>query len=54
MNQRPSFADLDYQRKRRRMRREESLERMDSLVPGRRLKERIEPHYFRGDRGRRP
>jgi len=54
MNEQPTFADLDYQHKRRRTRREEFLERMDSLIPWRRLEERIGPHYFRGERGRRP
>ena len=54
MNERPTFADLDYQHKRRRTRREEFLERMDSLIPWQRLGDRIEPHYFRVERGRRP
>ena len=54
MNQQPSFADLEYRSKKRKTRREEFLERMDSLVPWRRLEERIEPHYFPGERGRRP
>ena len=54
MNEQPSFADLDYQGKRRKTRREEFLERMDSLVPWQRLEERIRPHYFRAQRGRRP
>ena len=54
MQEQPSFADLDYQHKRRRTRREEFLERMDSLIPWQKLEERIEPHYFRAERGRRP
>ena len=54
MTDQPTFADLDYQRKRRRTRREEFLERMDSLIPWQRLEERIRPHYFRAERGRRP
>ena len=54
MNQQPTFADLDYQHKRKRVRRDEFLERMDSLVPWQRLEERIRPHYFRAQRGRRP
>ena len=49
-----TFADLDYQVKKRKTRREEFLERMDSLIPWERLEERIRPHYFRGQRGRRP
>ena len=54
MKEQPSFADLDYQHKRRRTRREEFLERMDSLIPWQRLEERIRPYYFPGERGRRP
>ena len=54
MNEQPTFADLDYQHKRRRTRREEFLERMDSLIPWQRLEDRIGPHYFRAARGRRP
>ena len=54
MNGQPTFADLDYQHKRRRTRREVFLERMESPVPWRRLEERIGPHYFRGEQGRRP
>ena len=46
MNEQPCFAELDYQHKRKRTRREEFLERMDSLIPWRRLESRIEPHYF--------
>ena len=54
MNEQPTFADLDYQHKRRRTRREEFLERMDSLIPWQKLEERIRPHYFPRERGRRP
>ena len=54
MNEQPTFADLDYQCKKRKTRREEFLERMDSLIPWQRLEDRIGPHYFRAERGRRP
>ena len=54
MNEQSTFADLDYQHKRRRTRREKFLERMDSLIPWQRLEEGILPHYFRAERGRRP
>ena len=54
MNEQPTFADLDYQGKKRKTRREEFLERMDSLIPWQRLEDRIGPHYFRAERGRRP
>ncbi len=53
MKEQPSFAELDYQHKRRRTRREEFLQRMDSLIPWQRLESRIRPHYFRSERGRR-
>ena len=54
MKEQPTFADLDYQHKRRRTRREEFLERMDSLILWQRLEDRIGPHYCRSERGRRP
>ena len=54
MKDQPSFAELDYQHKRRRTRREEFLQRMDSLIPWQKLESRISPHYFRAERGRRP
>ena len=54
MTDQPTFADLDYQVKKRKTRREEFLERMDSLIPWEKLEGRIRPHYFRGQRGRRP
>ena len=54
MKEQPTFADLDYQHKRRRTRREEFLERIDSLIPWQRLEGRIGPHYFRAEQGRRP
>ena len=50
----PSFAELDYQQKRHRTRREVFLERMDSLTPWQRLEERIRPHYPQSEKGRRP
>ena len=54
MTDQPTFADLDYQVKKRKTRREEFLEKLEGLVPWQRLEERIRPHYFRGLRGRRP
>ena len=50
----PTFADLEFQHKKRRSRRELFLERMDGLIPWQRLEERIRPYYPKGDRGRRP
>ena len=50
----PTFADLDYQGKKRRTRRELFLERMDGLIPWERLEERVRPCYPQAGRGRRP
>ena len=53
----PTFADLEYEGKKRKTRREIFLERMDSLIPWDQLEERIRPFYpraGRGGRGRRP
>ena len=50
----PAFADLEYQGKKRKTRRELFLERMDGLIPWQSLEERIRPHYLKADRGRRP
>ena len=54
MTGQPSFAELEYQVKRRRTRREVFLEGMESLVPWEKLEGRIRPHYFQSARGRRP
>lgn len=54
MPEQASFSDLDFQHKRRKTRREEFLERLDSLIPWERLEERIRPHYPEGEKGRRP
>ena len=53
MNQ-PTFADLDYESKKRKTRREKFLERMDGLIPWEELEERIRPFYPKAGRGRRP
>ena len=50
----PTFADLEYDSKKRKTRREIFLERMDSLIPWERLEERIRPFYPKAGRGRRP
>ena len=54
MTEQPTFADLEYQHKRRQTRREVFLKRIDSLIPWQRMEERIRPHYFNAERGRRP
>ena len=50
----PTFADLEYENKKRKTRRELFLERMDGLIPWQRLEERIRPYYPEAGRGRRP
>ena len=50
----PTFADLEYQGKKRRTRRELFLQRMDGLIPWQRLEERIRPAYPKSGKGRRP
>ncbi len=49
-----TFADLDYQNKKRKTRRELFLERMDGLIPWERLEECIRPVYPKAGKGRRP
>ena len=50
----PTFADLEYEGKKRKTRREKFLERMDGLIPWEELEERIQPFYPKAGRGRRP
>ena len=50
----PTFADLEYQGKKRKTRREVFLERMDGLIPWQLLEERIRPFYPKAGRGRHP
>ncbi len=54
MTEQPTFADLEYQYKRRKTRREVFLEKLDALVPWSRLEGRIEPYYPKAGKGRRP
>ena len=54
MTDQPTFADLEYQHKKRQTRREVFLKRIDTLIPWQRLEERIQSHYFKAERGRRP
>ena len=54
MMDQPTFADLEYQGKKRKTRRELFLERMDGLIPWQRLEERIRPFYPKAGNGRRP
>ena len=54
MMDQPTFADLEYQGKKRKTRRELFLERMDGLIPWQRLEDRIRPFYPEAGNGRRP
>lgn len=49
-----SFADLEYDHKKRKTRREKFLERMDGLVPWQRLERKIIRYYPKPGKGRRP
>ena len=50
----PTFADLEYQGKKRKTRRELFLEQMNGLIPWDSLEDRIRPFYPRAGRGRHP
>ena len=50
----PAFADLEYQGKNRKTRRELFLDRMDGLIPWPRLEGRIRPFYPKTGKGRHP
>lgn len=49
-----SFAEIEYQNKKRKTRREKFLERMDSLIPWDRLVKKFKRHYHKGRTGRPP
>ena len=53
MDQR-TFAELEFQNKKRKTRRELFLERKEGLIPWQRLEERIGSFYHKGGRGRPP
>lgn len=50
----PTFSDLEHQGKKRKIRRELFLERMDGLIPWQILEERVRPHYPKTGNGRHP
>ena len=54
MMEQPTFADVEYESKKRKTRRERFLERMDGLIPWERLEGRIRPFYPTAGRGRHP
>ncbi len=49
-----SFAELEHDGKKRKTRREKFLERMDRLIPWKRMEAMVRPHYPKAGRGRRP
>ena len=53
MSQR-TFADMEYEGKKKQTRREKFLGRMEALIPWQRLEERIRPYYPQAGRGRHP
>jgi IS5 family transposase len=54
MERQRSFAQAEYAQKKKTTRRERFLNDMEQVVPWGRLVARIEPHYFKGERGRKP
>ena len=54
MTEQPTFADLEFENKKHKTRRQRFLERMEELIPWERLEEHIRPYYFKAERGRRP
>lgn len=54
MEKQQSFTDIEYSNRRRRTKREEFLEKMDSVLPWRDWVAEIEPYYPSGKRGRKP
>ncbi len=54
MTEQPTFADLEFENKKRKTRREKFLERLDGLIPWERLEERIRPCYPKAGNGRPP
>ena len=50
----PTFAELEYESKKRKTRREIFLERMDGLIPWERVEEHIRPFYPKAGRGPAP
>lgn len=49
-----TFAELEYDTKKRKTRREKFLERMDALIPWQKLEAMLEKYYPRGESGRKP
>ncbi len=49
-----TFSDLEYDNKKRKTRREKFLERMDALIPWKKLEKKVRRYYPKPGRGRRP
>ncbi len=49
-----TFSELEYDNKKRKTRREQFLERMDSLIPWQKLEKKVRRHYPKRGRGRPP
>ena len=54
MERQRSFAQAEYAQKKKTTRRERFLNEMEQVAPWARLVGSIEPHYFKGERGRKP
>ena len=54
MEKQINFADIEYGNRRRKTKREEFPEKMESVIPWGKWVEIIEPYYPDGKRGRRP
>ncbi len=54
MSHQPTFADSEFNNKRRKTRKEIFLTRMDELMPWDQLEAVIEPFYAKAGKGRRP
>lgn len=49
-----TFAEAEYENKKRKTRREVFLERMDELMPWKAMEKKIAKHYPKGENGRPP
>ena len=49
-----TFSELEYAQKKKKTRRERFLERMDDLIPWKRLEKKIRRHYPKAGKGRHP
>ena len=52
--QQVTFSDVEFDQKKKKARREIFIERMDALIPWKRLEKKIRRHYPKSGKGRRP